>query len=65
MEERLNFINTVAIEYKNKEKFKQKINQLEIKNTILEKRIKYLEKTLYNKIRKSVNNFFSKLKGER
>ncbi len=65
MKKRLELINSKLIPEKTNSEIRQKIVTFEAENRELVKRVHYLEKSLYNKIRKKVNRFFSKLRGEK
>ncbi|MBW8524713.1 glycosyltransferase family 4 protein [Chryseobacterium chendengshani] len=63
MKKRLDIIeNTILIERDDYE-IKNTLLKLESDNKILQKRVKYLEKGLYNKARKKVNDILKKIKG--
>ncbi|MDR2121837.1 MAG: glycosyltransferase family 4 protein [Flavobacteriaceae bacterium] len=62
MKKRLDIIKKEIIPLKNQTEYKQKIVEIQAENVLLKQRVLYLEKSLYNKLRKNVNNLFSKLK---
>ncbi|WP_128330735.1 glycosyltransferase family 4 protein [Apibacter sp. HY039] len=64
MKKRLEVIEESIIPFKNTEEVKQNLTYIKTENIFLKQRVHYLERTVYNKLRKSINKFFSKLKGE-
>ncbi|MDR1876754.1 MAG: glycosyltransferase family 4 protein [Flavobacteriaceae bacterium] len=65
MKRRLEIIEKELIPAKDQTEVEQKIVEFQMENVVLKRQVYYLEKSLYNKIRKSVNKFFSKLRDEK
>lgn len=63
MKKRLDVIENIIIPHKGDTDAKDRIVALIGENKILEKRVKYLEKGVYNQARKRVNQFIKKIKG--
>ncbi|MCL1667830.1 glycosyltransferase family 4 protein [Elizabethkingia ursingii] len=63
MKTRLNVIEKVILPERDNTHVKDNLVKLMSENKILEKRVVYLEKGLYNKARKRVNEFLKKIKG--
>ena len=63
MKTRLNVIENFILPERDETHVKDNLVKLMSENKILEKRVIYLEKGLYNKARKKVNEFLKKIKG--
>lgn len=64
MKRRLDIIEKKILPLKNNESIEKEFTFLKTENIFLKQRVHYLERTIYTKLRKSVNKFFSKLRGE-